>query len=397
MAKKILKLLSVIVAILLIFIAYRMWTLTPIASPYLQLERQEVLETITATGRIFGKNEVPLSFEISGIIDAINTAEGGTAKKGDILLTLDNRTQRNLIRQRETAYEKALTNLDKLSTIDLKQSEESLEQARLAYEAAVSNYEKILELYEAQGISRVELENSERQVRIAESNLILAEKNLEALEYLQKAAALTIDQEKGLLDDAIINLQKTYLRAPADGMVLELNAGLGEFVQPGQKVLSFVPQEPGPYIETQLDEEVIGRIKVGQEALVVSSIYPDDVFKAEVYQIAPLVDDQRGTINVRLRFKENPAPALPNNATVSLQIITGKLNDVLVLENSILRKNEVGAFVFVESQGKAQINYVNVKDLGNGLSLVIDGINETAKILASADIKEGQRVTLISP
>ena len=396
MRKSATKLIVFSIILLLVIFGYNQWTSNPVATPYVSLERQDALETITATGRIFGKDKVHLSYPMAGIIDTINVSQGDMVEKGDVLLILENSSQKNLIKQRETAYNRAQANLNKISTTDIFQAEENVKQAKLAYDSAYSNYERSLELYQFNGISEVELENSDRLLKLAESNLSLSQSNLESASgNMLKIGSLAVEQEKGLLEDALSNYEKTYLKAPVKGKIIEQNAGLGEYIQTGQKLISFLPMDTDLYIECQIDEEFISRVAPGQEAYVVSSAYTGEVFSAKVSQIAPQVDDLRGTIQVKLKLdKENLI--LPNNATVSVQIITGKQEDVLVLEKRLIRKNDNGFFVYIESKGRAEIQYIEVEDIGNGRLIILEGIDENAKVLISTDLKEGQMVTLSS-
>src|SRR5690606_20970426 len=96
----------------------------------------------------------------------------------------------------------------------------------------------------------------------------------------------------------------------------------GDLVQPGQ-VLFTLALRGATEILAPLDEKNLPLLALGQEARVVSDAYPQRPFPATLHYIAPSIDPQRGTVDLRLRVE--PAPDfLRQDMTVSVNIETGR-------------------------------------------------------------------------
>ena len=107
-------------------------------------------------------------------------------------------------------------------------------------------------------------------------------------------------------------------------------------MQPGRVLLTLAPAGATELVAA-LDERYLGRLSPGQPARVRADAYPQRVFSATVQQIAPLVDAQRGSVEIRLV----PVPPVPGDLredmTLSVEVETGRRDRALVLPLAALR------------------------------------------------------------
>jgi HlyD family secretion protein len=118
--------------------------------------------------------------------------------------------------------------------------------------------------------------------------------------------------------------------APADGRVLQRLVEPGQIVQPGKALLALALQGPVE-LSGQVDERYLGQLQPGQVASVVADAYPGQRFAARVARIAPLVDAQRGAVEVKLSLPAAPPAFLREDMTLSVSVQTGQRDTALVL------------------------------------------------------------------
>ena len=147
-----------------------------------------------------------------------------------------------------------------------------------------------------------------------------------------------VRQMKASRDRAAIDLANTELKAPADGVVVNVRMQRGEQVK-AQTPLFSVVSSHRPWVEANFKETDLTNVTVGQKATVVLDIYPDITWEAVVDSISPatgaefaILPPQNASGNwvkvvqrlpVRLRLVERPGePALRAGMTASVSIDT---------------------------------------------------------------------------
>jgi HlyD family secretion protein len=192
----------------------------------------------------------------------------------------------------------------------------------------------------AQGfLSPSRLDEAQRAEAVARAQLDAARAQAGALDeagsdVAQAQAQLTQAQAAALTAQA--KLAQTQLRAPADAMVLDRLAEPGQIVQPGKALLVLALRSPLELV-AQVDERYLEQLAPGQSATVLADAYPERRFAAKLLRIAPLVDAQRGAVEVRLA----PQPPLPDflreDMTLSVEVETARRERVLWLPIEALR------------------------------------------------------------
>ncbi len=446
------KLILLAVVVVVIGVGIALWTVLSVAtSNYVQAEKIDSLETVLAAGKVTGKQVIPLGFTVAGVLEGVSVEEGEEVNEGQVLAFVENQEEKNRVLQRANALEIAQTQLGKIQTTDYQQALENLKQAevqekyaRLEYERTLNNlevqpeerlrqaeinheaaqtiYQRTLELFNAGITSAAELEEAEKNLDLATSTLALAESDFEgrfreteqaerslevarsnislaqgALDSLTgemlKLARLDAVQAEILLEEAELAYAKTYLKSPTDGSITRVQASPGEFVQPGREILTFIPFADVTYVEVQVDEDLTGRIVLGQEAIITSTAFPGETFPASISQVSPGIDAARGTFRVRLAL-ERLVPELVPDLAVFAEIIIERREPSIVLEQRFVFRQEGKTFVNTIRQERVYPLEIQVDNLGNGLVLVREGLEPGDVVLTNMDLREGQRVRL---
>jgi len=144
----------------------------------------EIIQKVSATGKVSPKKEIDLGFEIQGKIKKINIKVGDKAEKGQVLVSLDKDELNSQFLEAKANFESAKANLDKV------QAGPSQEEIKI-YEQAVKN-------------ARIALDNAETTLKDAEKTL--ADTKAQAKQNLDQAYQ---DALVGL-DDAFLKLSNAF-------------------------------------------------------------------------------------------------------------------------------------------------------------------------------------------
>lgn len=273
--------------------------------------RRDIVEIITANGKIQPETEVSISPDVSGEIVDLVVKEGDEVNKGQYLLKIKPEAY---IMARNRA-EASLNN----ARARLKQAEAQLEMASL-------DYKRNSQLFEQSAISEAEFEQS-----LTTYNTALAEK---------EAAEFSVESAQASLNEAEESLEKTSIFAPMSGTISRLEVELGERVvgtsmMSGTPLLSIADLNMME-VEVEVNENDIVRVSHGDTALIEVDAYPDTRFKGVVSEIpvsantTGVTTDQVTNFNVKIRLlhdsykdkisEKNPYPLRPGmSATADIQ------------------------------------------------------------------------------
>jgi multidrug efflux pump subunit AcrA (membrane-fusion protein) len=188
-------------------------------------------------------------------------------------------------------------------------------------------------------------------------------------------------------DDQIAELEKTRepqktlrIDAPIDGIVVEKTAVQGQMVEAGMKLYRLADLGI-VWVQSQIYEQDLAFLKLGQEAEVSLSYLPDRKFRGRVTYIYPTVDDKTRTARVRMEF-HNPGLFLKPGmfATVELQTQL-EPSALLVPDMAVLRSGEKNTVFVALDGGRFEPRTVILGPRAE---------NNTYKV--SSGLKEGERV-----
>jgi HlyD family secretion protein len=148
-------------------------------------------------------------------------------------------------------------------------------------------------------------------------------------------------------------------------------------------------------LSAQIDEKNLSLLAVGQPAQVSADAYAGRRFAAEVAYIAPSVDAQRGSVEIRLHVPEAPA-YLKHEMTVSIDVETGQRADALVVPADCLRDADGAPWLLVVRDGVAERRPVRVGLRGAGRVEIVEGLSDGEAVLpAASPVVAGRRVSAV--
>lgn len=283
----------------------------PVEVTVYRVDRGRVEETLTNSraGTVRTRRRAALSPAISGRVVEIGAREGERVREGQVVLRLDDAELRAQSTLQDRAV-RAARALVREACARAAQAERDLERSRRLREQGI--------------LSADGLEQGESAAEVARASC--------------EAARAELERARAGTDVATVNLDKTILRAPFDGVVAELRTELGEWISPSPPGVAIPPvvdliDPSSTYVSAPLDEVDVARVEVGQIVRVTLDSHPDRELAGRVVRIAPYVEDrseQSRTFEVEVELEDEAfARRLKPGMTADVEVLLRAREDVL--------------------------------------------------------------------
>ena len=374
--------IMIILLVLLVSFAIYRWWQGPLLPSY-EVVSSPLIQTVVASGRVEKVSRTQIGSEITGVVLERLVQEGDRVSRGDVLLVLKSDEISAQVRQAEAELKELATTRRPQAEFDLANAKVQLEQAqreavrRRNTELGILSAEEREKSIEAEKLARNNLESA--RLKVAS----LAPDKVEETKLREQLAALQAQ------------LAKTKIRAEVSGIILTRNVEPGDLVQPSQTLFT-IALDGATEIRVPFDERNLPLLALQQKAAVITDAYPDQPFPAHINFIAPSIDAQRGTIDVRLTV--DPVPDfLRQDMTVSVNVETNKREQTLVIPNDALSSISGNkAMVILVRDRKIQRHPITLGLRGLVMSEVVAGLKEGDHVLTDAEsvLKDGIRVRI---
>ena len=369
-------------------VALAFWLIQRMRGPALagyKVAERPLVQTVVATGRVVAVSRAQIGSPVTGVVIERRVREGDRVQAGDVLAVLRADDMEAAVRDAEAA-------LAQLQQSTRPQAQAALREAEARLTQATREAQRRRELFQQQAIAREEMEQAIQAETTARANAEqarLTARSLLAGNPAEAAARARVASSKA-------QLAKTTIRAEVAGTVLTRNAEPGDLVQPG-RILFEIAQTGDTEIQVPLDEKNLEVLAIGQTAMCIADAYPARPFPAKVGFIAPSVDPQRGTVDIRLTV--TPVPSfLRQDMTVSVNVETGRRDKAIVVPNEALTAMDGNrAELWVVVDGRATKRPVQLGLRGLTQTEVTSGLHVGDWILsdARASVAPGDRVRVV--
>lgn len=387
-------LLVALAVVLLAGLGWRAWR-APLV-PALALEYAPLLRTLQFSGRVATLSRVELGSTLTGRVVEVAVAEGARVRRGEPLLRLESDELRAALGQARAAERQAEARLAGLRGSGRDTALAGVAQADAGRVAAEAELRRTAELVQQGFLSRARLDDAQRALDVARAQLAAARAQRMAnaeqgSDLVQAQAQLALARAASTAARA--RLEQAQIVAPADARVLDRLVEPGQIVQPGRALLALALDGPLQLV-AQVDERYLEQLQVGQPASVVADAFPGQRFAARLHSIAPLVDAQRGAIEVK--FDPTPAPPfLREDMTLSIEVTTAQRERALVLPVDALRDaapDADAAQVLVARDGRIEARRVKLGLRTLQAAEVLDGLTAGELVLLGDAPAAGARV-----
>ncbi len=358
--------------------------------------RRDLEQHVVSSGRVWVEARVQVAAQTPGLVVAVGAIEGQHVKAGDLLVQIDDAEARAAVAQAKAAVDQASARVEQLRRVGAIVATEALRQADTNLERAEVELERVQKLAASGAVAQTELDNARRSVDLARAQKTAAEAQRIASAPMgadSRIALTALLQAQAQFAGANVRLAQTRIVARQDGVVLTRSVEPGDVVQPS-RTLMVVAADADPQLVFQPDERNLAWIKLGQKARASADAYPQQVFDGEVSYIAPSIDPQRGSVEVRLRVPHAPSFLLPD-MTVSVDLTVAQRQRALVVPSDAVRDAATPTpWLFTVEGGRLVRKDVKLGIRGEGATEITEGVAEgTTVVLPDGQLLQpGQRV-----
>jgi HlyD family secretion protein len=290
------------------------------------IDRGTVEKSISSTGSVAALVTVDVGSQISGQISELKVDFNSEVKKGDLLAVIDPQTYQQRVASAEADMAVAYAGLG-TQQANLRKAQTTLDQNR-------RDYERSKQLAESKLIAQNALEDSKKALELSESDLVIAQAQI-------KNAEASVQTRKSNLEQARIDLSRTQIRSPIDGVVIQRAIDLGQTVAASLQapVLFKIAQDLSQIrIEAKVDEADIGAIKTGDAATFAVDAFPDQQFRGQVAQVRLASTTVQNVVTYSVMIQAaNPRQMLIPGMTANVRIVTDRRENVLRVPNDATR------------------------------------------------------------
>lgn len=246
-------------------------------------------ESFVASGPLIVENQVDVMAQREGVVAKVNVEAGTMVRKGQLLGTLDDRQIRA---DKEAADAKVRS-----AVADLKGWEGEVKVLKADRDRAEKMWEDRL-------ITQQDLEHARYKVEADEFEAERARENLQNAQFAAKSLAL--------------ELAKTRIEAPFNGVVARRYVRVGQRVAVGDRLFWVTAQGP-LRVKFALSEQYVGKVQQKSAITVSPAFAPESKYEARVIQVSPVVDPSSGTIEVMAELV-GKTDSLRPGMTVNIQL-----------------------------------------------------------------------------
>lgn len=336
----------VLVAGLLVFFVL---SLRAPQAPAYVVQAAPLVRTLQFSARVATLSRVEIGSTVTGRVAQVQVREGAQVRRGEVLIRLET---------------------DELRAAEA-QAVASERQAEATLQAARATLARAEQLVKQNFYSAAQLDEARRAVDVAQA---------------QQGAA------RAAVVAAHARLEQARIEAPAAARVLARMVEPGQIVQPGKALMSLALAGPTQLV-AQVDERFLDQLRVGQPASVVADAYAGERFAARVLSIAPLVDAQRGAVEVKFNLLGEAPAFLREDMTLSVEVETARRERALALPLTLLRESRGdSASVQVVVDGRVQTRTLRLGLRTLAAVEVLEGLLPGEAVLIGPGYKPGQRV-----
>jgi membrane fusion protein, multidrug efflux system len=240
--------------------------------------------------------------------------------------------------------------------------------------------------------ARAELVSLEAAARLAEQELqrarrLAQEQNISEAEVQRRQSEA--EQARAAVAAQRARINQKSLRAPFDGVLGIRRVNLGQFVSPGDPIVTLESLDP-IYVNFTLTERRLGQVRPGQAVEVVVEAFAD-TFRGQITAIEPRVRAESRSFELQ-GVLGNPERKLRAGQFARVTLKVGEPEEVIVLPQTSIRFNPFGNSVFIiyeddEGQLRVRERFVQTGERRGDLIRITEGLEAGERVASSGLLK----------
>lgn len=296
-----------------------------------KVENGPLVAVVAATGTLNPVVSVQVGSQVSGQIKEILVDFNSPVKAGQLIARIDPETFQLRVRQAEADLEATR------AAFAVQRAE--LARARASLADAQRDYARKKLLVERNFISAAERDKAQTTYDVAVAATQVAEAQT-------NNSAATVKQRESLLEQTKVDLERTAIRSPVDGVVVKRSVDSGQTVAASlqaPELFIIAKSLTDMQVETSIDEADVGRIRLGQKAGFTVDAFPGRPFEGSVMQVRKAAQVVSNVVTYMVIISAaNPDLVLLPGMTANVRITVAQKDKVLKVLNTALRFRPTG-------------------------------------------------------
>ncbi len=356
------------------------------------VERKDLIDGVTASGRVDPLARVAVMSRASGILKEIHVEEGDVVKFEQALAELDREQLMAQLAQDEAGFVSAEA---RLAAGKARLAEARVRLDDPEHKFARREFDRLEKLAASGDVSTKERDEAEKALGLVDHRIRLVEASLPILEAAVAETEANLLSAEAAVDRSRTALNEATVRSPIDGVVLfrekEVGDGVSSLLTAGGNAtqIMILGDLSEMFIKARVDEVDLGRIYPGMEAQVTVDAHRGMIFSGAIDRIAPAGSvDNSGIVTFEVRIAlADPESLLRPDMTADAKLILGRRDQVTVLPQRALTRGERGQWMVRRVIGEGAEARTETVPVTLGLS---DGLITEVQ----GDLEEGDKVLL---
>ena len=381
--KNLIKIISAIILLIVIFILFK----TGLFSSSHKVEIATVSSVypyqgktvLNASGYVVAQRKAAVASKGTGRLVYLAVEEGSQVRKGDIIARLEN--------------DDVLATLSKAKE-NLMVATSNINQAKAELEDAKTDYERKKKLESDGTISKSVFDTANARYKTALAALSSGE--------------FTIKAAKAAREEAAVQVENTYIKAPFDGTVLTKDADVGEVVAPfgssvnAKAAVITMADMDSLLVEADVSETNVNMVRLNQPCVITLDAYPETKYRGMVHMIVPTADRAKASILTKIKFLDFDKRILPE-MSARVSFLSEEITDSMV-KNPKIAVNSEAVFavrdlkaVFLVKDNKAIQKTIKTGEQFGDQTEIVEGLSEGDRVVLKPkeDLKSGMKIEIL--
>lgn len=294
-----------------------------------KVERGPITATVSSTGTLNAVTSVQVGTQVSGQILQLFVDFNSPVKQGELIARIDPETFTYRVRQAEA---------------DLESARSSVGRNQVAQVIADRDLKRTKELVARNFVSPAELDRAQSTFDLAAAEV--------------RTAQAVVQQRVAQVATARVDLSRTEIRAPVDGVVIKRTVDVGQTVAASlqaPELFVIAKDLRDMQVDTSIDEADIGRIKIALRATFTVDAFPGRQFAGEVRSVRKAAQSVQNVVTyIAIISANNERGELLPGMTANVRIVTDTRDSVLKVPNAAFRFRPAGEGAAAKTEEKSK-------------------------------------------
>jgi HlyD family secretion protein len=374
----------------------------PLSVAYVQPQREDLVSYVTTNGQVEAGDRAEIFAEATGPVVSVAVEEGQRVRRGDKLLSIDDRAARQELNQAQARQQAARAELSGIEQgggpTQTAELENELATAKRSAEQLEKDVQSLERLVEKHAAPRVELDAARRELQETAGKVEVLEKKLSKrfAPHQKESAEARLREAEAAVALAKQKAGSATVTAPLDGVVYSLAVRPGTYVNTGT-LLARVGKLGQVDVLIYVDEPELGRVKLDAPVRITSDAYPQKSWECRIDRLPPEVValDTRRVREVHCAV--DGAEELIPNLRVSVEIESASASNALTLpREAVVRDGNRPSVWIVNETGAAERREVELGIASANRVEIRSGLTESDRVLLVGQqaLTPGQAVRL---